>query len=52
MRNILLITLFLLTAAVFAETIDSPPFIPVTPRVMSQGGAFVSVAEGFESLFL
>jgi len=32
-------------------TVDEPPFMPVSPRVMAQGGAFVAVADGYDALF-
>jgi len=33
------------------ETIKESPFLPVSPRVMAQGGSFMAVANGYESLF-
>lgn len=57
MRKLFIISiLFLLLGSfVFAQeetiTKDILPFLPVTPRVMAQGGAFVAVAEGYESLY-
>lgn len=50
----LLITLVCLfvSGLIFAEeVIEIAPFMPVSPRVMAQGGAFVAAAQGYESLF-
>lgn len=53
MKRIIITLILCLTTIgfVFAETIDIAPFLPVSPRVMAQGGSFVAVAEGYESLF-
>ena len=34
-----------------AEPIDEPPFLPMNPEVMAQGGSFVASAHGYNSLF-
>jgi len=48
---IALVCLFV-SGLIFAEeVVEIAPFMPVSPRVMSQGGAFIAVAEGYESLF-
>jgi hypothetical protein len=35
----------------FAETIAEIPFLPMSPQVMGQGGAFIADAHGYDSFF-
>lgn len=49
--SIALIILSIFTAAVFAETYYEPPFLPVSPEVMAQGGSYTAIARGYNSLF-
>jgi len=49
------ITILFLIAAGFAYSTDSSllekPFVPVSPQIMGQGGAFIADAHGYNSLF-
>ena len=33
------------------ETVNEAPFLPVSPRVMAQGGSFIAAANGYDALF-
>jgi hypothetical protein len=46
---VLLIVIVLAPAR--ADPVDEPPFQPVSPEVMAQGGAFVASARGYNALF-
>ncbi len=54
-RLSIFITILFLIAAGFAYSTDSSllekPFVPVSPQIMGQGGAFIADAHGFNSLF-
>lgn len=53
--KILIIFLLLTTMTggiAFSQAIiNEPPFLPMSPQVMAQGGSFVAVAHGYDSLF-
>jgi hypothetical protein len=39
------------TGGAFSETIAEIPFMPMSPQVMGQGGAFIANAHGYDSFF-
>jgi hypothetical protein len=49
-RTVFALLILLLTAA-FAFPADEPPFMPLIPQIMGEGGASVASAHGFESFF-
>ncbi|MBN1698211.1 MAG: hypothetical protein JW881_11910 [Spirochaetales bacterium] len=57
LKYIILFSMFMLVAGVYSFSQDGgpvskqPPFLPVNPAVMAQGGAFTADANGYNSLF-
>jgi hypothetical protein len=54
-RLAIYITILFLIATAFAYSTDSSllekPFVPVSPQIMGQGGAFIADAHGYNALF-
>jgi hypothetical protein len=47
---ITILTVFIASGA-FAQVFDDPQFVPIHPETLGQGGAFVSLASGYHSLY-
>ena len=45
------VIIMLCSASVFAAQITEPPFLPLSPEVMGQGGSSIANAEGFNAFF-